>query len=151
MKGDCYEALKGIMAFIDEGVLVRNTQNDSDPNWAIHQMPLVLALSKAKSALENVAPHTMPESEFEQAFLRGVGSVLRIRCTKHYTVPQFNSNEVSGGECGACIAEKSSGPSPRIVELAERMVAVGQFPQISASEGHEVADYIFELHYGKSL
>jgi len=35
-----------------------------------------------------------------------ISSVLHIRCAKHYTIPQQNKNEHSGGECGGCIAEE---------------------------------------------
>jgi len=42
----------------------------------------------------------------ESAFDEGVASVLTIRCLRHLLVPQFNRNEHSGGECGACIAEE---------------------------------------------
>ena len=44
-------ALEAIFKCIDDGLLVRNTENDSQSNWAIKQIPLVNALSKAKQAL----------------------------------------------------------------------------------------------------
>lgn len=34
------------------------------------------------------------------------GAILRIRCAKHTRIPQLNSTEHEGGECGACIHEK---------------------------------------------
>jgi len=34
-------------------------------------------------------------------------------------------------------------PDARIIELAERMISAGQFPGISCSEGHELAEWIF--------
>lgn len=45
------KAACSICDFIDAGVLVRNTQNDDDPQWAMNQIPLlkaIAALSKAR-------------------------------------------------------------------------------------------------------
>lgn len=36
------------------------------------------------------------------AEIRGIESVLRIRCTDHVRVAQLNTCEHGGGECGAC-------------------------------------------------
>lgn len=47
---------------------------------------------------------TALQSVTEDAFSDGVGSVITIRCSKHYSVPQQNKTEHSGGECGGCIA-----------------------------------------------
>lgn len=49
-------------------------------------------------------------------------------------------HETTSDGCAFC-----QKPSARVVQLAERMVAAGSFPQISASEGHELADFIFNL------
>lgn len=47
-------ALADMLALIDEGWLVRNTANDSQPDWAIRQLGYVRRLAAAKLALENV-------------------------------------------------------------------------------------------------
>jgi nitrogen-specific signal transduction histidine kinase len=36
--------------------------------------------------------------------------------------------------------------NPRLKELLDRMVAPGQFPNMSASEGHELVELVRELH-----
>jgi hypothetical protein len=46
------DALAGVMELIDSGMLVRNTRHDSDPGWAITQIPLVQKLYMAQLALE---------------------------------------------------------------------------------------------------
>lgn len=43
-------------------------------------------------------------AELERELDQLIGSVTRIRCIKHIAVPQQNTNEHGGGECGACIA-----------------------------------------------
>lgn len=43
----------------------------------------------------------------DAAFRDGVESVLSIRCPKHYNVPQLNTAEATGAECGACCREAS--------------------------------------------
>lgn len=46
------EALEGIMSEIDNGRLVRNIDKDHEPNWAMKQRDLVLALNKAVKAIK---------------------------------------------------------------------------------------------------
>ncbi len=53
-----------------------------------------------------VARAEAAEREVEAAFIRGVESVMTVRCVKHVAVPPRNTNEAGGGECGACIAEE---------------------------------------------
>lgn len=48
---ELYAALVGVMALITEGKLVRNTSDDPNPDWAMRQMPFVLALAAAEKAL----------------------------------------------------------------------------------------------------
>lgn len=38
-------------------------------------------------------------------FLRGVESVIMIRCVPHRAIPPYNRNEASSGECAACAVE----------------------------------------------
>ncbi len=44
-------ALEGIMKLIDDGVLVRYTGCDGDPDFAMRQIPLVMVLKSAQLAL----------------------------------------------------------------------------------------------------
>jgi hypothetical protein len=44
-------SLQEIFELIDNGMLVRNTSGDTNPNWAIRQLPLINALYKAKQAI----------------------------------------------------------------------------------------------------
>jgi len=48
---DLLEALKGVMGLIASGALVRNIASDAEPDWAIRQIPLVMTLKKAESAI----------------------------------------------------------------------------------------------------
>lgn len=50
--GPCRDALKVVMQLIDDGLLVRDTSRDSEPDWAMRQLPLICALQKARAALE---------------------------------------------------------------------------------------------------
>ena len=50
---DLLQALEGVMSEIDNGRLVRNIDKDHEPNWAIRQMDLVLALNKALKAISH--------------------------------------------------------------------------------------------------
>lgn len=45
------EALDGLMQLIENGVLVRDTSRDAGVGWALHQLPLLCTLQKAKAAL----------------------------------------------------------------------------------------------------
>jgi hypothetical protein len=51
-------ALKGIMAHVESGMLVRNTSEDIDPGWAIKQLPLVMDLKAAVEAISNAEVHS---------------------------------------------------------------------------------------------
>lgn len=44
-------ALALVMKLIDDGVLVRNVLNDHHADWAIRQLPMIEALTKAQEAL----------------------------------------------------------------------------------------------------
>src|SRR5712691_3576418 len=46
-----YEALEGVMQLIADGKLIRCTSDDANPDWAMRQLPFVLALSAAETAL----------------------------------------------------------------------------------------------------
>lgn len=48
---ELYEALAGVLQLIADGKLVRNTSGDSNPDWAMRQLPFVMALSRAETAL----------------------------------------------------------------------------------------------------
>ena len=48
--------------------------------------------------------HFPPNDESED-FMRGVASVVLIRCVEHRAIPPYNRNEASGGECAACEVE----------------------------------------------
>ena len=48
---DLYEALDHMMQLIDNGVLVRDTSKDAETGWALHQLPLLMTLKSAQSAL----------------------------------------------------------------------------------------------------
>jgi len=49
-------ALRGLMMMIENGYLVRQTNGDGDPGWALRQLPLVKALAEAEAALSGEAP-----------------------------------------------------------------------------------------------
>lgn len=48
---DLYAALKGVLELISAGKLVRDTSSDANPDWAMRQMPFVMALGAAEDAL----------------------------------------------------------------------------------------------------
>ncbi len=45
-------ALKGVMAQVEKGALVRETVNDGAPGFGMRQLPLVMALTAAYQAIE---------------------------------------------------------------------------------------------------
>lgn len=49
---DLLEALHGVLRLIGDGQLVRNTSNDANPDWAMRQLPFLMALKKATEAIE---------------------------------------------------------------------------------------------------
>lgn len=44
-------ALEGLLEQIENGLLVRNTDGDGASDWAIKQIPLIHALTKANAAI----------------------------------------------------------------------------------------------------
>ncbi len=48
---ELYQALVGVMQLIADGKLIRRTSDDPDPDWAMRQLPFVLALGAAEAAL----------------------------------------------------------------------------------------------------
>jgi hypothetical protein len=48
---DLLEALRTIWKMIAKGQLKRDTSNDSEPDWALRQIPFVLALKQAQMAI----------------------------------------------------------------------------------------------------
>ena len=52
--------------------------------------------------LENSEEVATLTAERDQAFTKGVESVLRIRCWDHKEVPAYNAKEASGAECPVC-------------------------------------------------
>ena len=71
--------------------------------WLGADQPIALdALSRRFAAYrESCCAEAVREAREE-----GLQSVLMIRCTRHFTVPQQNTAEVNGAECGGCIAEE---------------------------------------------
>ncbi len=63
---------------------------------------LLTRLCDALDSLTRPMLQTGRSEDFED----GIRSVLMIRCLKHRMVPQLNTNEFTGGECGGCIAEE---------------------------------------------
>ena len=65
-------------------------------------------LLRAVATIERLAAEVSAfrEQAEEAAFMRGVASVLAIRCTKHIAVPQMNAQEESGAECAACAVDR---------------------------------------------
>jgi hypothetical protein len=47
-----HEALTEVMELINSYVLVRNTEDDAEPGWAMRQLPMILTLKKAQSLLD---------------------------------------------------------------------------------------------------
>lgn len=47
------ESCKKLMAYIDNGTLVRNTANDAEDGWAIKMLPFVQDLKAAQEAIKN--------------------------------------------------------------------------------------------------
>lgn len=48
---DMRAALKSVLTLIDEGKLVRDISGDSEPDWALRQLPLVRTLQACRAAL----------------------------------------------------------------------------------------------------
>lgn len=44
-------AAKGVWKLLEDGMLVRQTNKDHEPDWAIKQIPIVRALSKLEQAI----------------------------------------------------------------------------------------------------
>jgi hypothetical protein len=68
-------------------------------------------------AIKAVQAIVLERDRLASDFENGVASVLRIRCTRHFKVPQLNANEHSGGECGACIAEERDALARQVESL----------------------------------
>lgn len=79
-------------------------------------------------------------AETEDPFFQGVRSVMSIRCAEHVAVPQFNSNEASGGECAACAVEgvKAFLEVEREAGRIAREKSQFQFQRANALETHVV-------------
>jgi hypothetical protein len=45
------KAGRGIWKLIEDGLLVRNTSRDDEPDWAIKQLPVIMALKDLQAAL----------------------------------------------------------------------------------------------------
>ena len=45
-------ALRTLLAFVEDGTLVRNTSQDHAPDWALRQIPLVRVLADARATLD---------------------------------------------------------------------------------------------------
>lgn len=69
-------------------------------------------------------------------FLRGVESVLTIRCMEHRAVPAYNTKESGGGECAACVV------IPLLAALNEvwKLLTPGQRGCAVAANGHIVTN-----------
>lgn len=95
-----------------------NEDNEEIPEWA---RPYIRNLKAQVTDLTK---------QLDNAFVRGVESVMAIRCTKHMGVPQLNT-EAGGGECAACVVENavaaSSGDdTPRaLLALALALLVLG--------------------------
>lgn len=50
-------ALKGVMKQIEDGSLVRNTENDADSGYSMRQIPLVMALKNADVAIDEACKY----------------------------------------------------------------------------------------------
>ena len=46
------ECLRALLKLIDDGILVRDISRDSEPEWLMHQLPMVSALARASKVLE---------------------------------------------------------------------------------------------------
>lgn len=60
----------------------------------------------------------------ELEFNRGVCSVLRIRCAKHFAIQQQNENEHLGAECGGCIAEERDTLRTRLAAVEKKLEVI---------------------------
>lgn len=49
---DLLEALQSVLALIDNGTLVRNISKDSEPDYAVRQLLLILAIKQASEAIK---------------------------------------------------------------------------------------------------
>lgn len=73
--------------------------------------------------IEGVEP--LPEEDHTH-FIRGVESVLYIRCMQHFKVPQYNENEAGGAECATCEVESERAKVEHVAkDAAETIVGVG--------------------------
>lgn len=54
MNKQILEAFRDLMALVDEGWLVRNTAGDSQPDWALKQIPYLRRLAKIKAVLDDI-------------------------------------------------------------------------------------------------
>lgn len=85
----------------------RDKGRSKNPNVA--QAADYAAMRESQEHQEKTAALTKEYLTRQQAFHdgleQGISEVLRIRCIKHRAVPQLNTNEYNGGECGACIVE----------------------------------------------
>lgn len=84
---------------------VHRCTTETLPTWVSEQVQRVeKAEADIRAALDEIRLLNT-ENESNPVWVRAIESVLMIRCVKHHTVPQYNSEEIHGAECAACEVE----------------------------------------------